>query len=277
MLLIRSSKLVILALLAVIALGASSALAANGIEGIWSFKGGSVAIQALPNGTFQGTVATETEFVECPHPAGEVMWTGISQQADGSYWGFHQWFHSGCVLDPQFVGPTAWRVLKNSTGASYLKVCFSHPGTTQPKIAPNGTDTEATYGCYESALIEPLPGSAGGSPPISFPDTVVLPNAKACVSLTSLKIALKDHKNDPLEQVIVKINGKQVADVKGIKTLAKILKKGITLTKLPSGTYKVSVLATTVLKQHLTGSATYKSCTKGSGKIKLKGGKKHHG
>jgi len=42
------------------------------------------------------------------------------------------------------------------------------------------------------------------------------------------------------------------------------------------GTYKISVVATTVLKQHLTGSQTYKSCTKGSGKIKLKGGKKHH-
>jgi hypothetical protein len=40
---------------------------------------------------------------------------------------------------------------------------------------------------------------------------------------------------------------------------------------------KISVVATTVLKQRLTGSQTYKACTKGSGKIKLKGGKKHHG
>ncbi len=29
-----------------------------------------------------------------------------------------------------------------------------------------------------------------------------------------------------------------------------------------------------MLKQHLTGSQTYKSCIKGSGKIKLKGSKK---
>jgi hypothetical protein len=35
-------------------------------------------------------------------------------------------------------------------------------------------------------------------------------------------------------------------------------------------------VATTILKQRLTGNQTYKACTKGSGKIKLKGGKKHH-
>ena len=34
-------------------------------------------------------------------------------------------------------------------------------------------------------------------------------------------------KYDPLEQVIVKINGKQVADIKGIKRL----EKGVTLEK----------------------------------------------
>ena len=73
-----------------------------------------------------------------------------------------------------------------------------------------------------------------------------------------------------LTEVVVKINGKQVALVKGVKRL----KKPITLTKLPSGTYKISILATTVLKQRLSGSQTYKSCAAGSGKIGLKGGKK---
>ena len=54
-------------------------------------------------------------------------------------------------------------------------------------------------------------------------------------------------------------------------------KKGITLKKLPaSGSYKISVTATTILKQKLTGSQSYKACAKGSGKIKLKGSKKHH-
>ena len=85
---------------------------------------------------------------------------------------------------------------------------------------------------------------------------------------------LRDPKYDPLTEVLVKINGKKVALVRGVKRI----KKGITLKKLPSGTYKISVVATTVLKQHLSGSRTYKSCGTGSGKIGLKGGKKkHHG
>jgi len=46
---------------------------------------------------------------------------------------------------------------------------------------------------------------------------------------------------DPLTEVLVKINGKQVALIKGVKRS----KKGITLTKLPSGTYKISIVATT--------------------------------
>ena len=88
---------------------------------------------------------------------------------------------------------------------------------------------------------------------------------------SSLKIALKDPKNDPLIEVLVKIGSKKLADVKGIKKI----KKGIVLKKLPaSGSYKISVTATTILKQKLTGSQTYTACTKGSGKIKLKGKKK---
>jgi hypothetical protein len=79
-------------------------------------------------------------------------------------------------------------------------------------------------------------------------------------------------KNDLLKEVVVKIGSKKVADVKG----AKRIKKGITLKKLPTGTYKISVVATTILKQKLTRSQTYKSCTKGSGKIKLKRVKGHH-
>ena len=72
--------------------------------------------------------------------------------------------------------------------------------------------------------------------------------------------------------MLVKINGKQVALVNGIKRL----QKDIMLTKLPSGTDKISVVATTVLKQRLSPSQTYKSCTTGSGTIGLKRVKKHH-
>jgi hypothetical protein len=282
----RSLSLAPAALLAALCLGASATAAeSNTIEGVWSFKGGSIAISPLPDGTFQGVVDTETTFAECPHPAGQVAWTDMRQQPDGSFWGYDSWFVSGgpgseCKQDPH-LGPTAWRVLSNSSGAHYLKVCFSHPETSQPKIAPDGTVTEVTYGCVESALISALPtvsgsgsgsGSTGG---ISYSNTVTLPPSTQCTLQKSLTIKLHDPKYDPLVEVLVKLNGKKVMDVKGVKHI----KKGVKLTNLPSsGTYTVSVVATTILKQRLSGSITYKSCTKGSGKIKLHHrGKKHHG
>ena len=280
-----------IALSAILALG-GVASAANSIEGVWSFSGGAVGIQALSDGTFQGTVVTPTRFAECVHPAGQIMWTDMRPQTDGSFWGLHQWYHEGskCEEDP-VLGHTAWRVLETPSGTRVLKVCFNTPGSeTQPTIAPNGKEANVTYSCVESSPLAPLPkvseeegsgkggigngGSGGGSGSglITFSDTVLLPNAKACVSQTSLKIKLHDPKYDPLTEVVVKINGKKFAVVKGVKQL----KKGITLTKLPSGTYKISILATTVLRQRLSGSQTYKSCAAGSGLIGLKGGKKHH-
>jgi hypothetical protein len=92
------------------------------------------------------------------------------------------------------------------------------------------------------------------------------------VSRTSLKIKFVEPKYDPLKEVVVKVNGKVVARVKGVKRV----KRGLTLKHLPAGTFKVSVTAVTVLNQRLTGSRTYRSCTKGSGKLVLHGKKKHH-
>ncbi len=283
MLLIRSLKSTVLAFTAVLALGASGAAAATSeIEGVWSFAGGSVIIQPITPGsnTFQGTVQTETKFAECAHTVGEVMWTNMAEQPDGSFWGLHQWFRAECKLESSFVGPTAWRVLHTAAGGRYLKVCFSHPGGPQPTIAVSGAPNnqseyaayDVTYGCYESALIEPVPTVEGegtgkgdsNSGAITFVNTVVLPPTAVCVSQRTLKIKLKDPKKDPFEEVLVKIGSKRVADLKGVKAIAKALKNGITLKKLPSGTYKVSVVATTILKQHLTGAKTYKSCIKGS-------------
>jgi hypothetical protein len=244
---------------------------------VWSFNGGAVGIQGLSNGTFQGTVVTPTTFASCPHPAGEVMWTHLQPQTDGSYWGLHQWFHgSKCEVEP-VQGLTAWRVLHTVAGAPYLKVCFNTPGgTSQPTIAADGKEANVTYGCVESTPLGPLPTVSGPSSPgagsVTFDKAVTLPQTTACVSQTSLKIKLNDPKYDPLKEVVVKINGKKVADVKSIKSI----KKGVTLKKLPSGTYKISVLAITVLNQHLSGSKTYRSCAKGSGKIKLHRVKAHH-
>jgi hypothetical protein len=253
-------------LVASLTLGASVATAAtNPIEGIWSFGGGSVAIQPGPEGTFEGTVVTATVFKKCEHPAGQVMWKEMRPQADGSFWGKHQWYQgTKCELDP-VLGLTAWRVLTNPGGERKLKVCFSLPeSASQPTIAPDGTEAHQTYGCSESSPLAPLP--------VTGQITGILPDVKACVSQKSLRLKLRDPKYDPLKQVVVRIKGKKVADVRGVKRL----KKGILLKHLPNGTYKISVLATTVLKQHLSGSSTYHSCTKGSGNIKLHGSKPHH-
>jgi hypothetical protein len=271
---LTSSPIVLLAVLAFSG-SAGATTPTSEIEGVWSFSGGAVTIGPAPTGgTLQGTVVETTTFAACPHPAGEVMWTNMTLQPDGSFAGLHQWYRgSEATCEKAGTGLTAWRVLTNSTGGRVLKVCFSNPGDkSQPTIAVDGKAADVTYGCYESNPLAPpseveVPGgkSGPGAGEVTFSKAVTLPTG--CVAQSSLKIALKDPKYDPLTEVVVKLNGKRVADVKGIKRL----KKGITLKKLPSGTYKVSVVATTVLKQRLTGSQTYKSCMKGSGKIKLKG------
>ncbi len=277
---LKSSPVVLVAVLALS--GGDAAATPNDIEGVWSFSGGAIGIQSLSDGRFQGTVVSPTMFANCQHPVGQVMWTDMRPQTDGSFWGLHQWYHGAtCEENPQ-LGLTVWRVLQNSDGARALKVCFNTPGgKSHPTIAANGKEANVTYGCTESSPLAPLPtvsgedsgkgNSGGGSGVITFSQTVVLPNAKACVS-HSLKIKLKDPKYDPLKEVVVKINGRKVADVKGVKGL----KKGVALKALPSGTYKISVVATTVLNQRLSGNQTYRSCTKGSGKIKLHRVKAHH-
>jgi hypothetical protein len=137
----RSLTLVIAAaMLLAVGVGTASAGATSNIEGIWSFNGGQIGVQRLSNGTFEGTVVAETKFAECSHPVGQQIWTGMTLQPDGSYFGFHQWYFAAptCVLNPT-LGPTAWRVLEGTDGSHYLRVCLSHPGTTQPTVAVNGT------------------------------------------------------------------------------------------------------------------------------------------
>lgn len=270
-------------LLAVLALSGSVAAATpNEIVGVWSFSGGAVGVQMLPNGTYQGTVVSPTTFAKCEHPVGQVMWTDMRAQPDGSLWGHHQWFHgTKCEEDP-VLGLTAWRVLKTPAGTRILEVCFNIPGgDSQPTIAPNGESANVTYGCEGLNPLAPLPvtssegsgsGTQGGSGQIGFAASVVLPGAKTCVRQSSLKVVLRNPKYDPLKEVVIRIEGKKVLDLRGVKRL----KQGILLAKLPNGTYKVGVLAITVLNQRLSGTSTYHSCTKVSGKIKLHRTKPRH-
>jgi hypothetical protein len=150
-------------------------------------------------------------------------------------------------------------VLARSGGARTLKVCFNTPSSeTQPTIAADGNGANVTYGCTESSPLAPLPGSTGGAAE-RFSHAVILPGTKACVRRRTLKIGLHNPTYDPLKEVVIRVNGRRVADVRGIKRL----KRGVTLKKLPNGTYRVSVLAITVLNQRLSGSSTYRSCKNG--------------
>jgi hypothetical protein len=256
------------------------------IEGVWSFNGGRIAVQHLANGTYAGTVVSEIKFAACTHPVGQQIWAGITEQADGSYWGLHQWYFANCQENPT-RGPTAWRILEAADGAHYMRVCFSHPGTSQPIIsaagAPKGEAEYAayhvTYGCTNSALVAPLPGSGGGggSPGSPGPgneggsgsrELLPLPSAKKCLNSKVFKVRLRDPQNDPLKRVIVTLGRRKIpTSRKGSYVLFKI-----NLVPLRTGTFTIKVHATTVLGHKLSAKRTYHVCT---GKAKGKKGHRH--
>lgn len=235
--------------------GVASAGAASSLEGVWSFNGGQIAIQPSSGGAFAGTVVVETKFAECAHPVGQQIWTGMTEQPDGSYWGLHQWYFGGpaCSENPE-RGPTAWRVLEGASGSHYLSVCFSHPGTSQPTIAANGSDSGATFGCANSALTAPLPGSGvAGSK-----EQLTVPSAKKCLSVRHFQIHLLDPKYDPLKTVSVTIKGRKITTArKGRYVVATLNLKG-----LPKGAFTVKIRATTVLGHHLSTNRTFHTCVK---------------
>ncbi len=250
-------------------IGVPDAGAASEIEGIWSFNGGEVAIHDVAGGKFEGVVVSPTKFAECTHQAGEHMWTEMTKQPDGSYFGYHRWLFSGsCQPNPE-PGPTAWRVLRTATGARLLEVCFSEPGKSQPTIAASGAGANASFGCVKSSPTAALPvivsgksdGGAGeaGAERISFANTILLPGAHQCVRRGTLTIKIKDPRHDPLKEVVIRIGKRKVADVRGVKRLG----HAIVLRHLPRGSYTLKIAATTVLDQKLTGRRRYRACRRG--------------
>jgi hypothetical protein len=249
------SLLLALAAVALLVLGVASASAASSIEGVWEFEHGKVDIvSAGPNtNKFVGIVAQETLFAECPHPVLQEIWTGITEQPDGSFWGLHQWYYEKtCGLNPN-LGPTAWRVEEEANGARYLRVCFSKPGTTQPEIPASGPETGVTYRCYDSALVASLP--TGGAAAFK---AVLPPTSTKCLSGRAFKIHLAEPKYDPFKTIVVTLKGHKLAIVhKGGYVIATVKLSG-----LPVGAFTVKIKATTVLAVHLSGSRTYQTCAK---------------
>ena len=239
---------------------AGSAQADPAIEGVWSFNGGRIAVQEQRPGAFAGTVVAETTFSLCAHPEGEVIWTQMIQQPDGSYWGSHRWFFesSECVRNPA-LGQTAWRVLQKAEGR-YLRACFSEPGSQlQPTIAANGTAANATFGCVDSALVSNVPELDAAT----VSRYVHLPSTKQCLSRRRLRFRIDDPENDPIKKVVVS------ATAGGVRVRGKVRQRKsgliaiVRLGSLRGERIVVRVRLTTLLGQHLTTKRVYHRCVPG--------------
>jgi hypothetical protein len=226
------------------------------IEGVWSFGGGRVAVQQLPDGTFAGTVVAATRFAECQHPVGEVVWTRMRATSAGDYFGFHQWLFEGSCAPNATLGLTAWRPMEAEGGAYFLRVCFSEPGRPQPEISASGLATNASYGCENSALVAAAPATSGAA---AFHAAVGLPSPRRCLSRRAFTIHLRDPRNDPLREVVVRLAGKRLRTVRHGDVFA----SRVDLRGLPKGTFTVRISLTTVLGQRLAGARTYHTCTPG--------------
>lgn len=240
--------------------GAGSASAEAPIVGVWSFSGGKVAIQAQSDGTFTGTVVAPTKFAECTHPVGEQMWTQITPQADGSYWGSHQWFFATaeCIPNPA-LGPTAWRILGNKS-SQFLRVCFSEPGSnTQPAIAADGSSSKATFGCVDSARISALPKLSLAK----LAQSVKMPRNRSCLRHRKLRIRLQDPANDPFLKIEVALKSGKLHRKASVKRHPHNAIATLSLKGLPEPTFTVSARLTTVLGRQLSLHRKYRLCTAG--------------
>jgi hypothetical protein len=230
----------------------ASAGASVAIEGVWSFKGGAIDVVSQPNGTLLGVVSAPIKFAECPHPVNEHIWTEMTPQADGSYWGLHRWYFKNCPPNPVY-GKTAWRLLENAKKTTFLRVCFSAPEKSQPTISADGTPTDASFGCFDSEAISELPVTPR---PKGTRALFNLPSAKICLKAAALRIGLHNPPYDPLKQVTVWVNGKKVLNLHTGKKLG----RPIMLSHLPSGKVKVKVLAITILNHRVTTTRVYHRC-----------------
>lgn len=250
----RSRRLTGATLLATAALAAApgAASAAADIEAVWTFNGGQIAVQAQPDGSFVGTVIRATRLSECVHPVREQIWIDIRAQADGSYWGKHQWFRSS-TCTPIGRGNTAYRVLVRPDGTKFLRVCFSQPETPeiQPKIAPDGTSTDVNRDCDDSDLVNP----PTQTPKVTSIATLPKLGKRRCLSKRAFTIRLREPRGDALLTATVFVDGRRTEVRRGNRITAPINLRG-----LPRGRYTVKIVATTVLRRTISGTRKYRTC-----------------
>ena len=251
--------LLLLAVVTLLLLGAAPGAEADSpIEGVWSFNGGKVAVEANADGSFRGVVVAPTKFSQCFHPVGEEVWSEIRQQADGSYWGLHQWYFetSECVANPE-RGLTAFRVVTGADGSRSLEVCFSEPGSkSQPKIPPSGSPSGATYGCSNSARISPLPSVQ----PADAPKYILLPGNGLCLTRPKLKVRLRNPSGDPIVQAKVRLRSGKIRRRAKLTQKTNGIVATLNLRGLTRPKFTVSVKVTTALGRHLQGRRAYRLC-----------------
>jgi hypothetical protein len=228
-----------------------------GVEGIWSFNGGEIAVQPEGNGKFEGVVVQPTRFAACTHPDGQKIWTEMTPQPDGSYWGFHQWYKTISCPEQPDPGPTAWRVIGQPNGARYLRVCLSSPGGGQPTIPSGSSGIGASYGCQSSSLTAPLSSGLQG-----FNAAVSLPSAKKCLSVRKFAIHIHNPKYDPFKSVTVTLRSHRVR----VTRHRGIYQARIDLKGLPRGAFTVKIKAVTFRGHRFVKKRTYHTCTKGTHK-----------
>jgi hypothetical protein len=258
MMLLRKGFLSLVTATLLLLVGVSSAEADSPIEGVWSFNGGKVAVEANSNGGFRGVIVAPTKFSQCFHPVGEEVWSEIRPQSDGSYWGLHQWYFETpeCVPNPE-RGLTAFRVIAAGDGSKSLEVCFSEPGSkSQPKIPASGSPSGATYGCSNSARISPL----SSVEPTDAPKYILLPGNGLCLTRSKLKVRLRNPSGDPIVKAKILLRSGK------IRRRAKLTKKSngivatLNLRRLTKPKFVVSVNVTTALGHQLKRKRAYRLC-----------------
>jgi hypothetical protein len=133
----RAGASLAVALAVTLTAGAAQASAAAPIEGVWNFESGQVRVSANANGTFTGIVVAPTEFADCSHPAGDVIWQITGSGED--YTGTHEWLNppkSDC--SPAGLGEATWTITAAGSTEETMTFCTAAPnsGPVDPTASP---------------------------------------------------------------------------------------------------------------------------------------------
>ena len=245
--------------LTLVAAAPAAAQSPDPIEAVWEFSQGQVAVERQADGSFAGTIIRATTLSNCPHQPGERMWIDVVAQPDGQYFGKHQYLRdSDCSASER--GNAGYRILTRPDGSRFLRICFARPSSPelQPKIAPDGSNTDTDDGCVDSNFVEALTQA-----PPKLADVVTgLPRqTRGCASRRRFPIRLKEPPGDaiaPTPKPRVTRNGKSIPVV----FRAGRWRSVVDLRGLPRGRYTFKIVARTVRGRTIQGSRRYRTCGK---------------